>query len=152
MIRNTILFFVMGLALLSCSKDNSLISNKMSAKIDGKEWGTILPVTVLTNNKFIITGTSISGAIINIDIDGDTKGTYAVSLSAVQFVATYKASITATAEDIYACTSGTVELTKVDKTAKKISGTFQFTLKKDLTQETISVTNGTFTDISYNEQ
>jgi len=43
-------------------------------------------------------------------------------------------------------------LTKVDKTAKKISGTFEFTLRKDLNSATKSITNGVFSDLAYIEQ
>lgn len=150
--RTIFTIFIVLLAFSSCSKDSSIFSAKMSATIDGKTWNSLLsPVTVLTSNRFIITGTSSLGEILIIEINGDAAGTYTANTTAVQCLATYKGSLTTSTTDAWVSALGKVILTNVDKTNKKISGTFEFTLMRNLT-ETKTVSGGTFTDISYTEQ
>jgi hypothetical protein len=55
------------------------------------------------------------------------------------------------ATDNYLATTGTVTITSIDETNKKISGTFEFTGKKNLT-ESVSITNGTFSNLGYQEK
>ena len=140
------------LAFASCSKDSPLLSAKMTATIDGKSWSSLIsPVTVLTSNRFIITGTSLSGEILIVEINGDAVGTYNTNTTTIQCMATYKGSLTTTTTDAYVSALGKVNLTQVDKTNKKISGTFEFTLIRNLT-ETKTVSAGSFTNLSYTEQ
>jgi hypothetical protein len=143
---------------VSCKKDSSgnIIVTKMSATIDGKAWDSAIRTTVLqaTTNTFIITGTSLTGEILEVTTYGTTQGTYELSVGSVsaKCLGTYKASISSGTSDIYISTSGTVVLTKVDKTAKKISGTFVFSLYCLNSKLTKTVTNGVFNDLSYTEQ
>jgi hypothetical protein len=139
-------------SLASCNKDSSSAPTKMSALIDGKAWDSSIRVSLLQNGIFTITGTSLTGEVIAITINGVTTGTYNLSLlpPATQCAATYKASVTTSSSDIYVSESGKVVLTKIDQTAKLISGTFEFTLALPSSLTTIkSITQGQFNDLQY---
>ncbi len=151
--RKILFIAVLFVVVSSCSKDDdSALPTKMSATIDNAEWSSITRVTVLTDKGFVITGTSLNGKSLSITILGSTEGTYELSLNSVQFGAVYKESVSSSTEDAYAAISGEVVVTNVDTSSKEISGTFSFVLKKSLAGESISVTEGTFTNLKYTEQ
>jgi hypothetical protein len=142
---------------VSCKKDSSGdVNNKMSATIDNKAWNSAIRTTVLqsNSNSFFITATSLTGEILEITINGTAVGTYELSVLPVrtQCLGTYKASISTGTNDIYASTTGTVVLTKVDKVAKVISGTFTFKLYCISSTVPKTVSSGVFNDLSYIEQ
>jgi len=141
---------IVSMPLTSCKKDNSSTPTKMSATVSGKAWDTSIRVATLQNSIFVVTGTSLSGEVITITIKGETIGTY--NLTAIppitQCAASYTATLTPGSSDIYASIDGKVVLTKVDKTAKLISGTFEFTLTNNVFA-TKSITNGQFNDLTY---
>lgn len=139
--KSLIVFGIIALmAISSCKKDSAgnVIIPKMTATIDGKGWTSVTRLTGLTSNIFTITGTSITGESLIVVISGSTVGTYNFPLSGC----TYNVS-----SNSYVSISGTASLTKVDKVAKIISGTFQFTATKIDASKTIS--SGVFTDLSY---
>lgn len=143
-----VLLFAVTVLIASCSKDSET-ATKLGAKIGGKSWSAPVRVTTLTNGVFVITGTSATGETLIITINGDTPSVYEFNLNSLLGCnATYKKS--ALSSDIYTSVTGRVELTKVDKTNKKISGKFEFTLLHSLT-DNLSVTGGVFNDLEYNE-
>ncbi len=124
----------------------------MSCKINGTTWSSSLRVTQLYDNKFSITGTALDGKVINIIINGSAEGTYQLATGQLGFVATYKASATASTEDVYTALTGTVVLTKVDATNNKISGTFLFSAYKPseiLSGNPLKITEGVFSELGY---
>lgn len=151
--KNTIvLFLLVPMFILSCSKDDDLsLKASMSATIDDTEWKTITRVTVLNDEKFIITGTDLTGKSLSITIMGNTEGTYQISTGSIQFTGIYKESLSTSTEDAYLATSGEVELTVVNTSSKEISGTFNMVLRRSLTGDTIVITEGTFKNLKYNE-
>jgi hypothetical protein len=144
---------LIAISVASCKKDNNSTSTpvKMGATISGKAWDSNIRVTYLQNNYFLITGTSLSLDALALTIKGSTTGTYTLSVlpASAQCAATYTIPVTGGNPDIYASVDGKVVLTKVDKTAKLISGTFEFTLTNG--SATKSVTNGQFNDLQYVE-
>lgn len=144
--RLMVLLLITGSVLSSCSKDSDS-ATKMGATIGGESWSPSLRVTNLTNDYFVITGTAANG-ILAITINGNAAGDYNLSLTEQKCAATFKKSMTATGDDVYASATGKVTLTKVDTNNKKISGTFNFTLT-NTSLKTISITSGTFNDLSY---
>lgn len=144
-----VLVLIMAAVVASCSKDSDTISTKLSAKIDGKSWNATGRYTNLTGNVFVITGTSITGEVLVITIKGDSPDLYELNLSNLECSATYKKSALSTStDDIFQSITGRVNLTKVDKENKKISGTFDFNLAR-LSIETISISSGSFNDLEY---
>lgn len=128
-----------------------MLTYHMSAFIDGEEWKTLMPVTTLENERIFIVGTSAAGKILEITIDGDQAGTYNLSAQPLETKcnAIYKASATANMDDTYISTSGTVTIDNIDDSNKKLSGTFSFTLRKDVSVETVQITGGIFNNIKY---
>jgi len=148
-------FFVMIIPMIiglnSCSKSNSVLPNKMSAKIDGKDWQSLLRTTKILNNTFSIIATSNTGESIEITILGVVPKAYNFVALPPEFNAIYKATASASTQDIFNSANGTVTLTKVDEVNRLISGTFQFQVKNLATPPvTKSITAGQFTDLSYN--
>ena len=140
------------ISVASCNKDSSSASVKMGASIDGKSWNSSVRVAVLQGNIFTITGTSLTGEIIAITINGETTGAYSLSLlpPVAGCAASYKASYTTSTADIWGSITGKVVLTKVDKTNKLISGTFEFSLALPvISLVTKSITQGQFNDLQY---
>lgn len=149
---NLLLIIAVAFIFSNCDKDE--INNaSMAAQVDGSGWSALTRVTVLKNNKFIITGTSASGTVINITIFGITTGTYKLTLDSltVQFSGLYQPSATSPAEDNYISKSGTVVISEINTSDKKISGTFEFAAKK-LSGEEKSITNGEFNYLKYSEE
>lgn len=141
--------FLLSIMLSQCDKTDSILSAKMEAKIDNTEWKSITRVTNLIDDKFTITGTSVSGEIISITVFGKTTGTYELKadFTSIEFAAFYKPDVSSTTEN-YVASSGIVEITEIDSENNKISGTFHFDAYKNLTEK-ISITDGSFDDLKY---
>ncbi len=149
--RLMLMIIAVTAVIASCSKD-SITNNKFSAQIGGKNWSAAVRPTTLANHIFVISGTSALGEVLIITVNGDAPDLYEFNISNLLGCnATYKKSVLSTSnDDIYTSISGKVNLTKVDKVNKKISGTFEFSLVK-LSVQTLLVKNGTFTDLEYTE-
>ncbi len=140
----------------SCKKDSNGnliipgLNTSMSAKVNNVDWSSAVRVCTKSNNTITLTGTSADGQIITLTISPtlatdslNTTSTYSLSLTTL-----YKLSATASANDIYAATSGSAKFTQLDKTQKLISGTFSFTgLNSSLAA--LAITAGTFSNVSY---
>jgi hypothetical protein len=150
--KNMIFVFMITITfLLGCNKENESTPT-MKASIDGKAWNADIRATVLSNNKFAITGTNnATGKSISITVLGITEGTYNLDINSFQCEAVYKQSYTTTTDDTYFAYTGTLVLTKVDLSHKRISGTFSFKLKKNLSNTTVIIDNGTFEDLRYTD-
>jgi len=147
-----VLSVVVLIIVASCKKDSNILTASMTAKINLNAWDASLRVTVLQGGNFIITGTSLTGEIIEITTYGSAQGTYILQTlpPIVQFTALYKENATVLDQNAFAATSGQVFISKIDATEKKISGTFNFDAR-DLGLNTVSITQGTFTDLIYTE-
>lgn len=155
------LFSVLGFAMLmallvqfsACEKDedgNLKLKTKMTAKIDGLAWTANVRNVIRKEDGFNITGTSLDGKVITVEIFGTEVKEYTLSIlpPSAGCGAVYKASVSASTDDAYISATGSVNLTKVDETAKSISGTFSFVLTNTAVQ-TVSITEGQFTDLIY---
>lgn len=148
--NKVLIIIVTILLLIGCTKDEegNIIWPAMSAVIDDVEWNSATRVSVLEEGKFIITGTALNGKSLSITVFGTTEGVYQLNLTSIKVAAVYKESINITTEDAYISVTGEVELTEVDTSKKKISGTFSFIVVRNLT-ETINITDGEFTNLTY---
>jgi hypothetical protein len=147
------IFFILLLAVIifSCSKDDgSIFKASMSALIDDEEWNSLTRITILEEGKFIITGTSLDGKVLAITIGGTTEGIYELSLTSAMAGAVFKESATTSTADAYVSVTGEVNLTDVNNSKKRISGTFSFIAIRNLTN-TINITDGEFKDLLYTE-
>ncbi len=150
-LKSSLIALFAGLLMItSCEKDNPL-GYKMTATIDGTTFNSLVTLAYIQDNKMLIEGTSSNGKIIVLTVSGTTPGTYALSASPAlaQFAAVYKESATVTTEDTWASVSGTVSITSVDTNAKTLSGTFSLKMKKDLTDNILEISNGSFTGVKF---
>ena len=141
---------------IKCKKDSSGniiipgINTSMSAKVNGVDWSSIVRVCNKSGNTITLTGTSLDGKIIVVNITPNVatdslaiNTNYNLSLTTL-----YKDSLNTNINDICVATSGTVKLTQLDKTQKLISGSFSFTaLSTSLIPKT--VTAGVIENVSY---
>jgi len=134
----------------SCEKDsNGNPVYKMNATIDGKQWSAISSAGILTNGSITITGVSLTGESVIINVQDVKVGTYTLSIlpPSKQCGASYIASAIPTTANTFISTMGKVTLTKIDETNKLVSGTFNFTLVNNTLA--VKQIQGTFNDVSY---
>jgi len=152
------LILIASLILFSsaCKKDSSNnpiipgINTSMSAKIDGNEWSTIIRSCTKNANTIVLNGVSLDGKIIEINISPNIA-TEVLSINkdyTIPITSFYKKQATISTNDIYFSTNGTVRLSLMDQTNKLISGTFSFSAMS-ISFGVASITNGSFTNISY---
>ena len=155
-----ILYIAIGIIFIvitiKCKKDSSGniiipgINTSMSAKINGVDWSSIVRVCNKSGNTITLTGTSLDGKIVVVNITPNLatdslaiNTNYNLSLTTL-----YKDSLNTNVNDICVATTGTVKLTQLDKSQKLISGTFSFTaLSTSLIPKT--VTAGVIENVSY---
>jgi Family of unknown function (DUF6252) len=159
--KKTLIFIVLAVTVVfsACNKDGdgslpSLINPyaSMSASISGYSWSATTRVSVHFNNKFIVTGTSIDGKVVEVSIFGDSPGTYELNplQSLTQMQGLWKPDGTTSGQN-YVSVRGTATLTEVDTTNKMISGTFEFVAARTI-NDTVYVQNGAFSKLNYSEQ
>jgi hypothetical protein len=162
MIRKTFLLALTLISILvisSCKKDsagNTIIpgiNTSMSAKVGGVDWSTLVRVCNKSGNTITLTGTSIDGQIIEINISPNiSSDSLAINKDyTIPITSFYKKQATTNTDDIYfssPLSPSSVKLTQLDKTNKLISGTFSFTgVSMNFGMTVIS--SGTFNNISY---
>ncbi len=131
---------------------NAIVETDGTTIVSSTQWSAISRVSIMKGDVLTITGTALSFTgipdVINVTIYGTTEGTYKLGIADVAaqcgagLVTKYNEA-TAT----FVSTSGTVELTKVDKSARIISGTYEFSLFSGGVIKTI--TNGKFENLKY---
>ncbi len=153
-----VLFLMAAVMILaaSCKDDdgnpNPIINPtaKLSCKIDGNSWSAVTRVSTNTQGTFVINGSTLTSDALNITIVGETPATYSLGTMQYGFSATYS-PVASNTDSVYQAINGTVVLSEVNTTDKKISGTFNFNAVnvKNLSL-TKSVTEGVFTALYYN--
>lgn len=138
--------------IMSCDEDDiAELLPSMSATIDGTDWSASIRSTVSTDDVIVITGTSTVGEVIAVTVLGTSEGTYELSLTDQECSALYKATVNASTDDTYVSATGTVVITELDTSSKKVSGTFSFTMLQGLST-TMTISEGEFSNLSYTEQ
>lgn len=157
--------FIFSIAILliavisSCKKDSSGnpiipgINTSMSAKVNAVDWSSIIRVCNKTGNSITLTGTSVDGQIIEINISPNiATDSLAINKDyTIPVTSFYKKQANASTNDIYFSSPinpSTVRLSQLDKTNKLISGTFNFT-GISISFGNAAVTAGSFINISY---
>ena len=140
----------------SCKKDGDgspVIINPnavFSCKIDGIQWTAFTRVTSNTAGGFTINGSALQGDALDITIAGETTGTYTLGTLQYNFTASYS-PVASNTDSLYTAINGTVEVTEIDQTNRRISGTFFFNainVKNNALNK--SITDGVFTSLAYN--
>ncbi|MFN8206689.1 MAG: DUF6252 family protein [Bacteroidales bacterium] len=134
------LFLISG--MIACDSDS--IISKVTAFIDGDTWKSITQVASLTGDKLNITATDSQGRILSLETSGYTKGTYTIGQTNY-CAGSYKASATASTNDIYFSISGTITITS---SGSSVSGTFDLVCAKNANPDDfVTITNGQFTNV-----
>ena len=140
--------FLMIFFVTSCSDDNNpidVLTSVFSADVDGEEFKASTKFYNTDSGKLIITGQQLSGASIQdqiiLTVAEQSEGTYPLSATELT-TAIYK--IGTDQSNNYVGISGEIVITSFEN--NKVSGTFHFEAAKNVS-ETISITNGTFTDV-----
>lgn len=124
-------------------------------KIDGKEWRPKSVSAIVSNNLIMIGGETDNGQSVMLSLRASKEGTYYLNNATGFSMATFKQDVdlprifTTNGE---AKGGGTLVISKIDTNNHKISGSFQFLLVDPQTGNERNVTEGIFTDISYQDQ
>lgn len=150
-----ILIITLALFSFSCDEVEEQM-NKMTAKIDGEKWTSRFRATVMKDSAIVITATNKlskdEGQQIAITIFGTNEGRYLLSADSVsaQCGAVYKPDASVEDESQYFLSkSGEVRVKSLDTENNKISGTFEFSMIKDVSGKTIEITEGEFNELRY---
>lgn len=164
--KTKLLGLLIGLLVLSACGEDSLLPNKMTAKIDGEEWKAITRNATLSGETFIISGISTDGRSVVLTIRGATEGTYNLAFSTGSVSGECAAAFvpigidSETSENAYGSVQGSVTISNIDKTNNKISGIFNFKMVKNseitnltdlLSVDVLEITEGEFNDLLYVE-
>ena len=152
----TLIILICGLLFsLSCKKDSKItdlinVSASMKCKINGTSWSAVTRVTTQQGNNFLINGTgSLGNDVLNVTIIGNTTGTYNLTTNTPPQIQMSANFANGTSPDsLYTATEGTVTLSSVDVTNKKISGSFSFKAK-NMALNNKNITEGTFSNLIY---
>ena len=133
----------------------------MTATVDGESWTSLFRVSVLFENNDMITITGTPDYTENVDkaiiltIYGTDAGTYNLNPGTLSTNCSVVYRKTANAAegttDYYISKTATVTISSIDKTNKRISGTFSATLINNSSTE-ISITSGKFENLNYQVQ
>ena len=112
------------------------------------DWTAVSRTTIMKGNVITISGSDLNLDAINVTIYGTEVGTYKLGLQDVAakcgcvFMTKYNEK-----NATFASTSGAVTITKIDKTTRLISGTYEFNLFSGGVIKII--TNGKFENLKY---
>jgi len=148
-----ILFVFILVGISSCKKEETVIystSKTMTAKLEGNLWRAVEPTGSSANGLYVISGESKIGHKISLYLNAVDVGTYSLSATS-----TSKAEYTMPDDGGFyvtqngAGTSGYVDLTEVDASAGKVTGTFYFTANEIGTHYLKTISDGKFENIEY---
>jgi len=124
---------------------SSVPDNTFSAKVNGVTFPPLMVSGVSSFGRIVLSVSSSGGKGIAINVPDDTNtGTFSLGTMGEEYYATYNEGTT-----MYESVSGSIAITKHDKTNDRIEGTFNFTGQLfPLGGGSLSVTEGSFA-ISY---
>lgn len=154
--KKSILASLLAVTLLitfGCKKDDPVISSGMTAKVAGNAWAADVTTCSYSQTMNLTQITGMKGTMaeaIQLNLFGNTTGTYSISDSETSAVGGYV--LNATAEGFYSTIVadtpvGQVVITEYDKTNNKVSGTFQFEAY-NANGDKIVITEGKFTKVA----
>jgi hypothetical protein len=148
---NKIVFFTLfAVVLMGCNKESlQNLAPNMSATIDEDSWTSLTRASILTDDGISITASSTSGETLILTILGDSAGIYDLNLTSAKCGAVYKETLSQSTSDAWVSSSGQINLTEVNTSDKKISGTFHFQMKQDLSSTVIEISDGVFNNLKY---
>lgn len=162
--KNKILTLIIGIAFLgfnSCKKDDSDggastpgISNLLTAKVDGVDWTSLSSRTSgsIISNVSLCSGVAADSSRISFSVMQNValNGTYDLGFGSGNLAsfATTGTSVPWVSSGNATCT-GTLTITALNTTSKRMSGTFSFKGYRASDNSFKNITVGVFTNVSY---
>lgn len=143
---------IFSLILASCSKeeDDAVSSNGYTAKIDNKFWRSKTTQASIFNGTIVVVGQASDGSRITFSLSGDTVGTYVVddeSSSSVSYIVGPGGKNFTSGGNSAA--GGEVVIESISLTDKRMSGSIICDVVRASGDSTITITQGKFTNIKY---
>jgi len=132
------------------------VTGDFRAKINGNQWVANAAAGAVRNNGLInISGLNVDGLLLTITLTDSGVHTYTLddqSFNAAAHVDSTLAStisFTSNASDDSTLAGGTVTITSIDTSTKRMSGTFRFKVFRPIDSLVRNFTEGSFTNINY---
>lgn len=144
----------------SCKKDDETakttpaVSNLMTAKVDGVNWTAMSSKVTgsIESNLSNCTGTASDSSIITFSVTDEwvVNGVYDLGFGSANNAAytLMNGSMPWLTNGNASCT-GTMKVTAINTSSKKMSGTFSFKAFNSLTNTFVNITDGVFTNVTY---
>lgn len=148
----SLLFLGLLIAFTSCDEEaieniEENVVGTLTCNFNGQTWEAQAPVAKAVDTAFVITGIKNSQSVV---LAFKQKG---VASHPVNNLAGYTAVfITNTANagtTSHYAVSGTLEITEDNTSGKKVSGKFDFIAVKPSTGDTVTISNGVFSNVNY---
>jgi hypothetical protein len=143
-------FLMSGCKKKDNDDDSATPSSGFTAKIDGVSWTAIdtLVMADVSGGDITINGFSLAGRAIDFTLVGTSTGTYQLNgLSGNN--GTYTDELGTTYSTGLLVDGGKINISKLDNSTHKMSGTFNFTAVSASTGDTVVITSGSFNNITF---
>ena len=142
-------------AITACQDDDGgiieTLVGSMEAKVDGADFEANAPAAVISNGNIVITGIKTSNnERIVLTAFGTTAGNYDFSPLNLNGGAVYTIEVDTTTTN-YIPLQGNFNISSINSSNNRMSGTFSFTAFSGLT-DSVVITDGEFDNINYTNQ
>ena len=153
-----LLSVVIASGLTSCKKDHTnLDPGTLTATIDGSQFiANKTAVAEISSDVIAIAGQSIDGGQIVLRVKDSGVHVYTLDINSPTNVGAYSVNTdyayTTNQGNTAAESGGTLSITSIDTVNKKMTGTFSIKVYRQLDSKQITITEGVFTNISYDTE
>lgn len=149
----TVCFSALFVTINSCTKEDKeevkeAVIGTMNADIAGVAWFADAPGGNVTTDRITVTGVSAKKSIA-LTVEGAKTGTYIISISSIS-AAVLVANTDSASNKTYVSKSGTIVVSDINTTSKRISGSYNFKAFSTNLKDSITVSSGQFTNLKYN--
>ncbi len=153
-----LLSVVIGAGITSCQKDHTNPDpGTLIATIDGSQFiANKAAVAEISSDVIAIVGQSADGGQIILRVKDSGVHVYTLNINSPTNVGAYSVNneyaYTTNQGNTDAESGGTLSITSIDVANKKITGTFSMKMYRQLDSKQITITEGVFTNISYDTE
>jgi hypothetical protein len=159
--RFSLLLAVILIATPGCKKDHdndsssSVNNGSISAIVDGVNWNAISTTISATrmNGHTVLSGKAADSTLITITVNQEVAaGSYDLGMTQqgeAVFTVIIQGVINTWASNSGLSTGGTITVTSIDTSAKRMTGTFNFTAYNTMLDSTKTFATGVFTNLKY---
>ncbi|RYY55192.1 MAG: hypothetical protein EOO09_11545 [Chitinophagaceae bacterium] len=132
------------------------VSGNLKATINGNSWVAARAAGASRMNGLInISGLSLDGKILTMTLTDSGVHRYILNSTTLNAAAhvdstmSDRIAFTSNSSDDAALAGGEVTITSINESAKTLTGTFSYRVYRSTDNKSVSITNGSFTDLSY---